>query len=76
MQKLSNQFFILLQTVTWSVLTLFVLWKYVSADKVSIYKCNKSNFILIHLLFVGTVGKNYYEIHVATHTRVRFEGLK
>jgi hypothetical protein len=37
-------------------------------DKDSIWKRNKSNFILIHLLFVGIVSKSYYEIHVAIHT--------
>jgi hypothetical protein len=42
--------------------------KNILADKVSIWKRNKSNFILIHLLFVGTVGKSYYETRVAPHT--------
>lgn len=53
-------------------LALFVLWIYgvknILPDKVSIWKRNKSNFILIHLLFVGIAGKSYYEIHVVTHT--------
>jgi polyferredoxin len=41
--------------------------KNILPDKVSVWKRNKSNFILIHLLFVGIVGKSYYEMRVAPH---------
>jgi len=47
------------------------LSKNILPDKVSIWKSNKSNFILIHLLFVGIVGKVIMKC-VLPHIRVIF----